>query len=154
MKQRVPDSFEHAITMIIAELGAEECGRIIGKSASLVRKASDPDQGFMLDLHQALLLDAAYQKRTGETPPIIQVFMRFISPPKHQPRSIVTGVLDLVKGVGECGDKVSQFTAATSADGEDLSNNEKCELLEKLDFIERSAANMKSNLKQATMKEA
>ena len=146
MKVRIPDSFEHAVTMIIAELGAEECGRLIGKSASLVRKASDPDQGFQLDLHQALALDTAYQKRTGQTPPIYQVFTRFIAPPKVEKPNMVVGVLDLMKGVGDCGDKVRQFTDTTSEGGEELSHNERCELLQGLDFVERTAAEMKNSL--------
>lgn len=147
MKRRVPDSFEHALTIIIAALGADECGRIIGKSASLIHKASDPDHEFKLNLNQALALDMEYQKRTGEAPPINQVYQRQLEITKVDPANLFTGVLSLIEKVGDCSAKVREYSAPDSDGGSALSNNERGELIETIDRVENTAANMKRSLK-------
>ena len=149
-KPRTPDTIEHALTIILAELGEAVCEKIIGKSASLIRKASDPDHDFMLNLHQALALDRAYHEKTGETPPIMRVWMREMEniqlKSEDVENSIINFTLELHKEMGDCSDHVRQFTAPSSQSGRRLSKNEAVSLMQELDRVERTAAHAKETL--------
>lgn len=149
MKPRIPDSLEHAVTVIMAALGAEECGRIIGKSASLVRKASDPDQDFMLDLHQALALDAAYRDKTGGEPPLLRAYLENLDAAgkaREEEENVTGAVLKLQKDLGQAAEKASRYTDAGSEGGQGLSPNERIDMAESLDAIERTAHAAKESI--------
>lgn len=141
-KPRIPDSIEHAITLILAELGDEVCAKEISKSASLIRKASDPDHDFMLNAQQCLALDKAYLSATGKTPPIVSYFLRELRTPDSQPpkRSITEQVLHMAKELGECSDKILIFTSPESAAGKKLTHNEAVEFLKEIDDVEKAAS--------------
>ena len=74
MKQRPARSFEKAIFNIMSALGNEAAAAAVGRSVSLIRKWSDPDSDSWPSLKQALALDAAYVRATGNPPPIHQVY--------------------------------------------------------------------------------
>jgi len=80
MKRRHLQSFEHAISQILTEIGEESAAYAVGKSSSLVRKWSDPDQRAAPSLFQAVELDLAYAKATGLGAPIFSVYRHFVSP--------------------------------------------------------------------------
>ena len=60
MKLRNPRDFAAAITQIRSALGEAACAEIVGRSASLIRKWSDPDHPALPNIAQALLLDSAF----------------------------------------------------------------------------------------------
>jgi hypothetical protein len=75
MKMRPARSFERAITQIISALGEETAANTVGRSASLVRKWSDPDNSAMPSIEQALALDRAFVKMKLEPAPIHAVYL-------------------------------------------------------------------------------
>jgi hypothetical protein len=75
MKIRPARSFERAITQIIRAIGEEAAANAVGRSASLVRKWSDPDNSAMPSIKQALALDRAFVKMKLEPAPIHAVYL-------------------------------------------------------------------------------
>ncbi len=140
-KPRIPDTIHHAMTLIMAELGVEPCAKVLGKSASLLYKASDPDDDFMLNLQQCFALDQAYFEATGAIPPITAFFMRsFHAPEPTAPkRSITQQILQISKELGECSAKVLLFTSATSDGGKRITHNEAVEAMKEIDDVEQAA---------------
>lgn len=148
MKRRIPDTLEHAITVLRAELGAEECSRITGKSDSLLLKASDPDEDYMISVSLALALDRAYLNKTGEMPPIMRLFARELDlqqmnaePPQGD---VIQCALILQKSLGAYCERVQEFTGEQSAAGKALTHNEGTVIMQALDDIESVAARMKT----------
>lgn len=75
MKIRPARSFERAITQIIHALGEESTAQVVGRSTSLIRKWSDPDNSALPSIQQALDLDKAFIKMMEEPAPIHAVYL-------------------------------------------------------------------------------
>lgn len=109
MKPRRPDTVEHAVTRVIADMGAETAGAAIGRSPWLLRKASDPDDDFCLSVELCIGLDAEYQIATGEPGPIqqayaAQVAKRAGSLPYHEPGDPLDRLTEIVRETAEAVD--------------------------------------------------
>lgn len=109
MKPRRPDTVEHAVTRVIADMGAETAGAAIGRSPWLLRKASDPDDDFCLSVEHCIGLDAEYQIATGEPGPIqqayaVQVAKRAGALPYHEPGDPLERVVEVIKEGAEAAD--------------------------------------------------
>lgn len=79
MKRRDPQNFCGAIDRIKGDLTAEECGQVVGKSASLIRKWGDEDLEATPNINQAFALDLEHVRQglsTPETAPIGSVWLR------------------------------------------------------------------------------
>jgi hypothetical protein len=74
VKPRAPDTFEGAIARIAEALSPAGAAAVIGKSASLIAKASDPDTEVMLNLNQAVALDIAFQTQGYGPGPVHAVY--------------------------------------------------------------------------------
>lgn len=64
-KLRNATGIAHAVTQIVARIGAKRAADAIGKSESLVYKWQDPDRGEMPNAEQMLALDLAYAEAAG-----------------------------------------------------------------------------------------
>lgn len=152
MKLRIPDSLEHAITVLLATLGDAECEQITGRTASLIRKASDPDKDYMLPLDIALRLDKAFMEMTGEMPPIMRVWTKAMDlvqmTENPEGGDVVQCALVLQHALGIYSQKVREFTDSTSAGGQQLTRNEASVIMAHLDEIERAAARTKEMVKR------
>lgn len=149
-KLRLPDSFEHAITEIRAVLGDNECARVTQKSPSLILKASDPDNDYMLPLDIALALDMAYFAKTNDMPPIMRFWAKCMDMAQmaKDPKEldIIQCALFLQKENGDFASRIAEFTNAASQSGSKLSRNECLALLNALDGIEAEVATAKMRL--------
>lgn len=74
MKLRAPKRFATAVTRIKNALGEDKCAEIVGRSASLIRKWSDPDHSSRPNLPQALALDEAYVEAGFGDAPILSMY--------------------------------------------------------------------------------
>ncbi len=74
MKTRDAGTFEGALVELISVLGVQKCAEVVHKSASLVRKWSDPDNSTMPTLEQALALDLEYAREIHCVPPLLQAY--------------------------------------------------------------------------------
>ena len=76
VKPREPNSIEEALSRLLLKISPAEASRIIGKSESLVRKASDPDISYCLSLRDAIALDAAFEAKGFGEAPIAMMYRR------------------------------------------------------------------------------
>lgn len=132
-KQRVQDTFEHAVVEHMATFGADGCGGIISKSAQLVFQASNPDQEYQFNLNQGLALDVAYVTETGKEGPISRAFRRQLSKivgPKHKPCERTDRIATFAKEAGE------GLSAYTLLKGEKVSHNDGTIALRELDELQ------------------
>ena len=79
MKTRIAGTFEGAILDIVRVLGIERCAEVVGKSVSLVRKWSDPDNKTLPSLDQALVLDLEYAREMRSMPPLLHSYSNRIN---------------------------------------------------------------------------
>lgn len=75
MKMRPARSFERAITQIIHALGEDVAAQAVGRSTSLIRKWSDPDNAALPSIGQALELDKAFVRTMKEPAPLHAVYL-------------------------------------------------------------------------------
>jgi len=79
MKTRAPFSIEAAIVRTLDKIGVKEAARILGKSESLIRKASDPDHPYCISIIDAIHLDHAFRARGYGDPPITSAYLEILS---------------------------------------------------------------------------
>lgn len=132
MKHRTPGTLEDALLIAVAELGPERCGELIGKSASLIYKATDPDHDHTLNLRQALVIDAACKQISGETPIFSYCLRQLEAVAANRPESasLTELVLDTTTHLGEMCAKVRAFHHEGSEEGRRLSVNERAQIQE------------------------
>ncbi len=87
-KRRVPDTFQEAMTKVLAQIGADEAARVMTEleavhrtkkrhgpyKARSMHEWSDPDTGTLPTLLQALALDTAHRLAGGEDAPFRDAF--------------------------------------------------------------------------------
>lgn len=74
MKVRPARSFERAVQQIISAIGEQATADAVGRSVSLVRKWSDPDNSALPSIKQAFALDEAFVLATNQPAPIRAVY--------------------------------------------------------------------------------
>ncbi|MDA8708138.1 hypothetical protein N9M10_02070 [Hellea sp.] len=74
MKVRPARSYERAVQQIIDAIGEQAAAEAVGRSVSLVRKWSDPDNVAMPSIKQAFALDEAFVLQTKQPAPIRAVY--------------------------------------------------------------------------------
>lgn len=74
MKVRPARSFERAVQQIIAAIGEKTAADAVGRSVSLVRKWSDPDNSALPSIKQAFALDEAFVLKMNQPAPIRAVY--------------------------------------------------------------------------------
>lgn len=138
-KRRPPGSFEAAIATVIDVIGAEAAGATIGKCASLVYKASDPEVPYMLTLDQGDALNQAWVD-TGQdgVPPILATMMSRLSADADIPvgrfQSVKDELLDMLPANAEFAEKVLRAHNLG-----DLTPNQEHEVAEALERVIREA---------------
>ncbi|WP_085905875.1 hypothetical protein [Kiloniella majae] len=145
-KTRLPDTFEDAVVKVMAELTADGCGQVIGKSASLIRQAADPDAEHQLNLKQGLQLDVAYVMATGKEPTILTAYRRQLSSvaaPKHEPCERTDRIATFAKEAGE------GLSAYSLLKGEYVSHNDGAVALKELSELEDVIKLMKRDIETA-----
>lgn len=150
-KIREPKTFEDAITRIMGILTPEKCGEVIGKSASLVRAASDPDQDKTLNLRDALTLDALYVAEVDSAPPILEAYcaqLQKMSGPKQigMSFSLKDCALFLHSNVGSFSKCLIEALQESSPGGARLTRTEHRQIFDVLDAIRADLDNASAAL--------
>jgi hypothetical protein len=78
IKPRKPNSIEEALSRLLTKITPAEASKIIGKSESLIRKASDPNISYCLSVKDAIALDAAFESRKQGEAPIATMYARLL----------------------------------------------------------------------------
>lgn len=103
-KLRTPGTIPHAVARIMGSLTPPVAAAVIGKSERLVYGWSDPDSDSLPSIEQAMTLDAAMKRATGETP-ILAVYQQALevidTPADVGPTSPLECLARLTKEVGE-----------------------------------------------------
>lgn len=109
-----PLTFEHAIRRIAAVLAYPEMARVVRRSASLVRKWSDPTSGKSPSLGQAVAIEAAYRAAGGDGSPILEAFAfqldQVVVEQSACQRALANEIAHFAK---ECGDAIAVGIAIT-----------------------------------------
>lgn len=129
---RDPESLKHVVTEMRALLGDAHCAQLINRSTSLVHKACDPDEDFMLPAGQLLALDAACMAQHGHAP-----FLTFVQSAherqKHADRPVEdlsVATLDFDAAVGRINALVRQTLDTHSSGGRRITKTEAIRLTE------------------------
>ena len=119
-KLRTPDTFQDAMTKILAQIGPAEAARVMTAltkrdySARTMREWSDPDTGTLPTLMQALALDTAHRLAGGEGAPFRDAFSQQLDTEVQQQDTcrvaLVTDSIDFIREAGEL--HAALFTAA------------------------------------------
>jgi hypothetical protein len=108
-KPRRPGSFENAIVRIMGALTPEGAADAIGKSVSLLRRASDSDDDFRLCIDHCLSLDSAYVRGGHGPAPILGVYKHHVlmlGQPAHSPADPADRLVDVMRELGELAGEV------------------------------------------------
>lgn len=110
-KLRTPDTFQDAMTKVLAQIGPAEAARVITAltkrdySARTMREWSDPDTGTLPTLMQALALDTAHRLAGGEDAPFRDAFSQQLGIKIQQQEAcrlaLVADALDFIHKAGE-----------------------------------------------------
>lgn len=126
MKTRSARSFESAITSIIEAIGAEACADAVGRSPSLIRKWSDPDNPAQPSISQAVMLDTAFLLKTGQPAPIRAVYGYMIEASYDDAISerepLIVALFNLHASIGGLTRLIADTMEATSDQGGSLQN--------------------------------
>lgn len=133
MKPRLPFTFEAALLRIIEKVGLKESAVLLGKSESLLRKASDPDVAYQLPLPDAVLLDRAFCTLGHGSPPLLQAYSDMIeaeetATPNHSNTHPLSGLANIMEEVGELAEGTNNAVADNV-----LTNNELAEISKVID---------------------
>lgn len=100
----MPQTYADAATRAAGLTSAEDCGAAIEKSASLFRKAMDPDNGFSLTLPQAEAVDRMLIDH-GHEPAFLSVFAARVGRGIHTQGDLADRMLTVAKLTGDlCGE--------------------------------------------------
>ncbi len=140
MKPRPSGSHEHALIRIYGLLGFDTLtgkAGVTGKSESLLRAWSDPDEPAEIPLYQAIALDRAAKAATGETP-ILDVYQRQMEETVFALHlDLADAALDCVTGVGRFTEAIRAAKSPTGPGGHRITAEERRECERRLDLIER-----------------
>jgi hypothetical protein len=116
MKIRAPFSIEAALIRVLDKLGVQEAAQIVGKSESLLRKASDPDHHYCLSLEDAILLDHAFRLQGHGEPPISTAYteilnvMELASDRERRNSSPLVGLAIIMEEIGDVARETHKVT--------------------------------------------
>jgi hypothetical protein len=147
MKTRAPFSIEAAIVRVLDKLGVQEAADIIGKSDSLLRKASDPDHPFSLSLIDAIQLDHAFSANGHGEPPISTAYVEILSKMESSADNISPNLSPLVSlaiTMEEIGD-VARDTHKVTLDGK-ITKNEAATVAKSIDDAVASLMHLKRSI--------
>lgn len=140
MKVRDPKTFAAAITKVRSALTDAACARVVGRSASLVRKWADPDHESLPNLKQALALDLAYARAGHGDPPILNVYETIFDDRMTERRGALADILFSalsVQGiVGDLSEAIREAVDPKGSDGANITPRERAVILELLDRLE------------------
>lgn len=77
-KPRKPNTIEEALAGVLSKISPVEASNIIGKSESLIRKASDPDIPYCLSIMDAIALDVEFESLGFGQAPIARMYTRIL----------------------------------------------------------------------------
>ncbi len=133
MKLRTPWTLSAAINEIKIKLTEKECARIVDRSESLIRKWADPDEPSLPNLHQSLVLDAAYVQAGFGEPPIqcwyVHRLERVVQEKPEDAIDIVMTTLHAQSAIGQIASAVALFAEKGIGNQGALSANERAVLL-------------------------
>ncbi len=134
MKTRTPGSFAAAVTRIKTGLGENAAAAAVDRSASLIRKWSDPDHGAVPSVRQALALDAAFVREALGEPPILRAYemqlVRWVSRRSETEVDLLRSALAVQAAVGDLSEAISEAMDPDSPAGKEISPGERAEILE------------------------
>jgi hypothetical protein len=109
IKLRRPDTTEHGLITVMSALGPKAAAKVIGKSPSLLHRASNPDDDFGISVEHCIDLDVAYQLATGLEAPILQAYSVQVEKrsgqlPYHEPAAPMERVMQVMKETVEAAD--------------------------------------------------
>lgn len=148
MKLRAPRRFATAVTRIKTALGEDRCAEIVGRSASLIRKWSDPDHPSRPNLPQALALDVAFVEGGYGEAPILALYQerlaRAVSESQEisRPIDVALAALAVQASVGD----VSQSIISLRGKGGTISPNERNEILQHLERLQQQTSQIEDAL--------
>jgi hypothetical protein len=134
MKRRQPFTVEAAILRIFEKLGTNQAAQIVGKSESLLRKASDPDNPFCISVRDAILLDHNYALAGHGEPPIAAAYTEILTVMEASMEKNIGNISPLeslamiMEEVGE----VARDTNEATRDGR-ITNNEVAKAAQSID---------------------
>ncbi len=135
-KPRTPGTLPDAIVRIMAGIGTGAAAQAVGKSESLVRYWSDPDDDRYPSAPRALALDAAMKAATGETPIADwhRAALTLIDAPAHEPAEPLDRLGQLNKEFGEFAEALAM--AGNGSLSGNLANHVLKELQDLIDHAE------------------
>ena len=145
MKLRNPRDFAAAITQIRSALGEAACAEIVGRSASLIRKWSDPDHPALPNIAQALLLDSAFVAAGNGDAPLWTLYEKLLEEGQVQGLDgddIVPSALTLHAIVGELSEAIRECMPPDGDTYLMLSPSRQTELLNYIDRLEEEATRL------------
>jgi len=151
-------SLEHAIRRVFLLLG--DCGveaaiedRLgLARSASLIRKCGDPDDGaHQLQMRYAIALDMACWEAHRQAP-LFEAYRHLVGTDSHgdandddaSKERIVDGVVALQIALGNLAEMVREAYSADSPDPSGLTQSERHHLFEAVNLLESCAETLKS----------
>ena len=139
MKRRDKRSFEDAITRIMGALSPEVAGETVGKSASLIRRWSDPDDHPMPRLEEALKLDIAYLEAGHGSAPIFEIYSLRLQTRDLSPKAacVVVAMLGLQTACGQLAEAVAAAKSPTGPGGARITQMELRKVMEGVDIVRR-----------------
>jgi hypothetical protein len=113
-KPRQAGSFEEAAMQLCVEIGSDQLGKLVERSANLVQKWTDEDSDAIANLKQALKCDLAYLKQTGKEPPFFSAYQAQLRQAESEGssikfKSIMDETMDLPGAIGEVTNHVRDF---------------------------------------------
>lgn len=152
MKLRNPRDFAAAITQIRSALGETTCAAIVGRSDSLIRKWSDPDQPSLPNIAQALLLDSAFVAAGKGEAPLMKLYEKLLEEGQVEGLDgddIVPSALTLHAIVGELSEAIRECIPADGDTHLRLSPSKQTLLLNYVDRLEEEACRLEDAIEAA-----
>lgn len=146
MKLRRPDTVEHALTRVMSDLGPEAAAAAIGRSVSLLHRASNPDDEFQLSIEHCITLDAEYQTVTGNPGPLRQAFEAEVERLAgdlitHTPADPLDRVTQVIK---EGAEAVQAYRASHAATSPHMRTVALTEIAEAIDALQAMARDLEA----------
>lgn len=150
-KPREPQSFESAMTRILGLYGTERAAELLGKSDTLLRYWSDPDDDRLPTVKQALALDMAVKSECGETP-LFSVYQAQLERKTfaYHP-DLMTNALDCTVALGKFHESIRAALDPTGRGGHRITQDERRECEAHLDRLERQIHKARAALKAKCM---
>lgn len=148
-KPRLHGGFGHALLVISAKLGINRVMKIAEVCKSQVYQWTDDDNPQWPNVHKAALLDAAYQRETGQPGPLglahVESAELLSQEVPHEPAPHLDRVRELVRETSE------GLQAYLRSDKEELSVSEAAEILKELDEARQAVDGAMKDVKSRTV---